>query len=277
MTKISRNNWVSFTMVAAAMLFTAAAASLPAYAQVEAQSKYAGSGDTIVLLTGQRNAHLTIDGSTCTATSSGNSRTSAIVMAVDGSCWCWATSAAIPWPLDLKIMPDEISFRNGGRTYVIRNSETVRRAHDIFAPVRDAIQKQADRGRQMNELSTREQGTTASFSEARVSVPDLSAEFHKVEAEAKRLSAEGGTQSELSELQSDLSELQGRISELQSEATGQRSEIATWKSELSSQMSAMSEEMSVQSSQGEKAAEQAARQVKELLDQAVANGVAKPE
>lgn len=277
MKKIARDNWVSFTTIAAAMLFAAGAAPFLVHAQVQAQSKYASGGDTIVLLTGQRNARLTIDGSTCTATSSGNSRTSAIVMSVDGNCWCWATSAAIPWPLDLKIMPDEISFRSGGRTYVIRDSETVRRAHDIFAPVRDAIQKQADRGRQMNELGSRQQGTSVNFSEARVSVPDLSTEFRKVEAEAKRLSAEGGTQSELSELQSELSELQGRISELQSEASDQRSQIGAWKSEISSQMLAMSEEMSVWSSEGEKAAEQAARQVKELLDQSIANGIARAE
>lgn len=284
MTKISRNNWLGFTTVAAAMLFAASTAPFPAHAQVQAQSKYASSGDTIVLLTGQRNAHLAIDGSTCTATSSGNSSASAIVIAVDGRCLCWTTSSAVPWPLNLKITADKVTFRDNGKSYVIRDTSAVANARELFGPVRAVIEKQADMGRKMSDLGANERATTRQFIPANISVPDMTAEFQKVEADAKRLSAQGGTQSELSELQSELSELQSRISELQSEASEEESHRSHQESELNSQMSAMSEElrarsaqMKVWSSEGEEATVQAARQIRLFLDQAVASGIAKPE
>lgn len=242
------------------------------------------SKGTIQLITGGGKVTLqTAEGSsnsTCTATSTER----AVAVALGGRCSSFGTSADLPEHFYVKITDDQLTFREGGRSYVIRDGSAIASARELFEPVRDAMKKQADMGRQMNELGAKERGTSADFREARVSVPDLGAEFRKVEAEAKRLSAAGGTQSELSELQSELSELQSRISQLQSEASEakaqadeERSELGLQVMAMNQQMQAASAEMNVWNSQQEEATAQAARQVKAFLDQAIANGTAKPE
>lgn len=282
MKKMLRGRWIHFAPVAATIVLVAGSAAL--FADTQAQSsKDVSASSTIVLLTGDHSVHLSAGTGTCTANTGDGNGVSALAISEDGRNWCWTTYSAIPSPLDVRITPDQIAFRHDARTYVIRDASTVASARELFAPVHDAMEKQADSRRRMDQLRLRD-GSSPSFSEMRVSVPDLTTEFQKVEADAKRLSFEGGTQLELSELQSELSELQGRISELESEASERKSEFEAQKGALNSQMSAMglqiramSEEMQVWSSNGEKAAEQAARGLKSLLDQAIASGIAKEE
>lgn len=251
---------------------------------VQAQSN--PSSDTIQLITGGGKATLqTAEGrsnSTCTTTSTDH----AVAVAVGGRCSSFGTSADLPEHFYVKIVGDALTFHEGGRSYVVRDASVVASARELFEPVRKAMQKQAEMGRQMSEseLGASERQTSVDFRESRVMIPDLSAEFQKVEADARRLSAEGGTQSELSELQSELSKLQGRISELQSEASEEKSRADEQRSELNSQMTvanermqAASAQMKVWSNQGEEATVQAVQNVKAFLDQSIANGAAKQE
>ncbi|HEV2420772.1 MAG TPA: hypothetical protein VGS59_03600 [Candidatus Acidoferrales bacterium] len=269
------NNSMRLATMAVAMVLAVTAPLL-----VHAQS---AADETLLLITGESKVTLrTSPNNVCTATTSGDAR--ALAIALGSRCVSFSTSADIPPSLYVKIAPDRITFREEGKSYVVRDAGSVARARELFSPVRDLMQKQSQVGHPVNGLGARERDRSGNFSPARVSVPDLSAEFQKVEADAKRLSVEGGTQSELRELQSELSELQSRISELQSAASEQESRVSGEKSLLSAQMAAMSldmqamsEQIKVWSGQGEEAAEQTARQLKSFLDQAIASGVAKPE
>lgn len=266
--------------LAAALLLVLAALSAPSFVQAQSNP----SNDTIQLITGEGSVKLQTsrgtDNSSCSTTSTDH----AVAVAVDGRCSSFGTSTDIPAPLYVKIEGEKMTFREGGKSYVIRDADVINSARALFAPVRDAMQKQTDLGHQMRELGDSERSSVSRYGPAKVAVPDLSADFEKVEADAKRLSVEGGTQSELSELQSELSELQSRISEVQSDASEAESRISEQRSELNERMSAMndqmkamSDQMNVWGRQGEGAAVQAVQQVKALLDQAIASGTAKPE
>ncbi|HXW54263.1 MAG TPA: hypothetical protein VEJ67_00850 [Candidatus Cybelea sp.] len=266
-----------FSVVAAAMLLAASAAPLLVHAQAS------DSSDTIILVTGESKVRLqTSPNDSCTATTSGGH---ALAIAIGGRCSSFATSADIPASLYVKITPDKITFREGGRSYVLTDAVTIARAREPFASVREMMQKQSGLGHEMSALGVRERDASLAYKPARVSVPDLSAAFQKVEADAKRLSAEGATESELSALQSEISELQSRISEAESQASEAESGLSDQRSQLSDhqmrtmseEMNEMSQQMKAWSGQGEEAAEQAARRVKALLDQAITDGIAKQE
>ena len=263
-----------FAATATALFLVGFAAPFLAWAQSSSAS------DVIQLITGEGKVTLqTSEDSSCSATSTNH----AVAVAVGSHCSSFGTSADLPASLYIKIAADKITFRNAGKSYVIRDASVVASAHGLFAPVRDMMQRQSELGHKMSDLGTSESASARAYASAKVAVPDMTADFQRVEADAKRLSTEGGTQSELSELQSELSELQGRISEAQAEASeaARMSEEGSASSEqmraMDEEMKAMSQQMSVWSRQGEDAAVQAARQVKALLDQAIASGAAKPE
>lgn len=282
MKKISRKSLMRFAVAGAAVLVAVSIA--PFLARAQAQSKNAN--DTITLITGAGKVDLGASRGSCSATADGER---AIIVAVGGNCWAWTGASELPRSLYVKIAPDEITFRDGGRTYVIRDAATIARARGLFVPVEDAMHRQSERGRQMGDLRSTQKRAPADevgvdSSSARIHIPDMSADFDRIEAKAKRLSKEGGTGSDLSELQSELSELQGRVSDLQSESNEKRSRVAEQRSEWGAQLSAMGaqmavmgKQMSVMGRQGEETTAQAARQVKALLDQAVTSGIATPE
>ena len=280
----------------AAILLAAFTAPFLAHAQSNSAS------DVIQLVTGDRSVKLyTSSDSFCTAGSTGH----ALAVAVGDRCSSFGTSADLPESLYVKITADAVNFRSGGNSYAIRDASVVSSARALFAPVRDIMERQVDLGRQMSDLGKSESNSAARYSPAKLTVPDLTADFEKVEADAKRLSVQGGTQSELSELQSEISELQSRISEAQSAVSEAESRLSEQTAQMDSQikamdeqmkamsqqsaqldsqmkamdeqMKAMSEQMNVWSRQGHDAAVRAAQQLGTLLEQAIASGAAKKE
>lgn len=272
-----KNGKLLGTQIAAAAALVLAVFAAPSMARAQSGD----AKDIIQLITGEGSVKLqTSSDSFCTASSADH----AIAVAVGGRCSSFATSVDLPADLYVRIAGDQLTFRDGRQSYVIRDASLITSARALFAPVRDMMQGESDLGHRMSDLGARERATVPQYLPAKVTIPDLSADFEKVEADAKRLSAEGGTQSELSNLQSELSELQSRVAELQSQASEEKSRLEEQRSGLDSQMQAMgkemeamSQQMSAWSRQGEEAAVQAAQRVKELLDRAIANGTAKPE
>ena len=285
---MKKSSTKSLTRLAAAAAIVMATSVAPFLARAQAQSKH--GNDTITLITGAGKVDLGTSRRSCSATADGER---AIIVAVGGNCWAWTGASELPRSLYVKIASGEISFRKGGRSYIIRDAATIERARELFVPVENAMHRQSEVGRQMSDLRSTQVRThgeevAENSSAARIYVPDMSADFERIEAEAKRLSEEGGTRSDLSELQSELSELQSRVSDLQSESNEKRSHAAELRSQRGTQLSAqlnemgaqlamMGKQMSVMGRQGEETAAQAARQVKELLDQAVTSGIATPE
>lgn len=274
--------------VAGLMAVTAAMSIAPLLTGAQGDS----SRGTVSLITGEGNLELSRGDSRCTATSTGTGDSDrAIVIAADDNCSAWTTSSPIPRALSVRIADDKITFRENGRWYAIHDADTIQRAREIVEPVREGARKQEELGHRMSDLGGgmrdvggQMRGAAWSDQRKKIKIPDMTEDFKRVEAESKRLSEEGGTQDELSELQSDLSELQGQLSELESEASEVKSDFSEREANLNDQMAAMSRNMNAMSrqmramsSETQGAAEKAARQMKDLLDRAKANGLARAE
>ena len=184
---------------------------------------------------------------------------------------------------------DFIWFVHGGKAYIIRDPATVKQAMDFFAPAQalgrqqEALGKQQETlGAQQEALGAKQEALGAQMEKVRVKIPDLTAELQKLEAELKQMGSDG-TQDDLGRIQEKIGEIQSRIGELQSQAGEKQSELGEKQGALGEEQGKLGEQQGklgeMQDKLGEQqdaASRKASREMKKLLDQAVASGLAKP-
>jgi beta-lactamase regulating signal transducer with metallopeptidase domain len=184
---------------------------------------------------------------------------------------------------------DFIWFIRGGKAYIIRDPATIKQAMDFFAPAQELGRQQEALGKQQEALGAQQEALGAKqealgeqMEKVRVKIPDLTAELQKLEAELKQTGADG-TQDDLGRIQEKIGEIQSRIGELQSQAGEKQSELGEKQGALGEEQGKLGEQQGklgeMQGKLGEQqeaASRKAAREMKKLLDQAVASGMAKP-
>ena len=184
---------------------------------------------------------------------------------------------------------DFIWFIRDGKAYIIRDPATIKQAMDFFAPARELGRQQEELGKQQEALGAQQEALGAKqealgeqMEKVRIKIPDMTAELQKLEAELKKMS-EGGTQEDLGRLQEKIGEIQNRIGELQEKAGEQQSELGEKQGalgeeqgKLGEQQGKLGEQQGKLGEQQEAASRNATREMKKLLDEAVASGLAKP-
>ena len=184
---------------------------------------------------------------------------------------------------------DFIWFIRGGKAYIIRDPATIKQAMDFFAPAQALGRQQEELGKQQEALGAQQEALGAKqealgeqMEKVRVKIPDMTAELQKLEAELKQMGADG-TQDDLGRIQEKIGEIQSRIGELQSQAGEKQSELGEKQGalgevqgKLGEQQGKLGEMQSKLGEQQEEASRKASREMKKLLDQAVASGMAKP-
>ena len=184
---------------------------------------------------------------------------------------------------------DFIWFIRGGKAYIIRDAATIKQAMDFFAPAQALGRQQEELGKQQEALGAQQEALGAKqealgeqMEKVRVKIPDLTAELQKLEAELKQMGSDG-TQDELGRIQEKIGEIQSRIGELQSQAGEKQSELGEKQGALGEEQGKLGEQQGklgeMQGKLGEQqevASRKASREMKKLLDQAVASGLAKP-
>ncbi len=175
-----------------------------------------------------------------------------------------------------QIPGDFIWFQRDEKSYIIRDQATIDRARKLWAPQEELGKKQEELGRQQEALGKQQEELGARMEQIHVNVPDMTAELDKLKAELKQLSS-NATVDQLGDIQSEIGELQSKIGEAQSRAGDQQGK-------LGAEMGAVGEKQGkVGAQQGElgrqqgKLAEEASRQMKQLLDEAIAKGDAQLE
>jgi bla regulator protein blaR1 len=176
-----------------------------------------------------------------------------------------------------KIPGDFIWFERDEKSYIIRDQDTVDRAKKLWEPDKELGKKQEELGKQQELLGQTQANLGKRMEAVRVKIPDLSTQMEKLEAEMKQLSANGGTVEQIGELQSDIAELQSRVGELQSDAGRRQGEIGREQGELGRKQGELGRQQGELGRQQAELARQASREMKKLLDDAVASGLAKPE
>ena len=179
--------------------------------------------------------------------------------------------------LKKKYSGDFIWFQHDEKSYVIDDAATVARAKQLWQPQVDLQKQQKDLARQQEDLAKQEEDAANKIQEMKIKVPDLSAEMQKLEDAMKKLSASGGTINELSDLQSEIGELQSRIGEVESSAGREQGAFGREQGEWGRKMGELGREQGELGRKQAQESREAARQMQQLLDEAVAKGVAKPE
>ena len=184
---------------------------------------------------------------------------------------------------------DFIWFIRDGKAYVIRDPATIKRAMEFFAPAQELGRKQEELGKQQEALGEQQEALGKQqealgeqMEKVHVKIPDMTAQLQKLEAELKKMS-DGGTQEDLGRIQEKIGEIQDRIGELQSQAGDQQSQLGEkqgalgeQQGKLGEQQGKLGEQQGELGRQQEEASRKAAQQMKQLLDEAVAHGLAKP-
>ncbi len=179
--------------------------------------------------------------------------------------------------LKSKIPGDFIWFERDEKSYIISDTATVNRAKQMWQTNADLEKQQKELAKQQEELAKQAEDALRKVEDMKIKVPDLSAEMQKVEEAMKQLSANGGTMNEIGDLQRQIGELQRQIGEAEAGAGRQQ---GAWGREQGEWGRKMGEIGRQEGEIGRKQAEQAreaSHQMQQLLDDAIAHGLAKPE
>jgi beta-lactamase regulating signal transducer with metallopeptidase domain len=184
---------------------------------------------------------------------------------------------------------DFIWFIHDGKAYIIRDPATVKQAMDFFAPTQELGRQQEALGKQQEALGAQQEALGAKqealgeqMEKVRVKIPDLTAELQKLETDLKQMGADG-TQDDLGRIQEKIGEIQSRIGDLQSKAGDEQAKLGEKQGALGEEQGKLGEQQGklgeMQGKLGEQqeaASRKASHEVKRLLDQAIASGLAKP-
>jgi BlaR1 peptidase M56 len=176
-----------------------------------------------------------------------------------------------------QIPGDFIWFQRDEKSYVIRDQATVDRAKKLWEPQQELGKKQEALGKQQEALGKQQQELGAKMQQIRVNVPDMNADLEKLKAELKQLSSSGATVEQVGHIQSEIGELQSKIGTLQSHAGDQQGKLGEEMGALGEKQGKLGEQQGELGRQQGELAEQATGQMKQLLDEAIAKGIAQPE
>jgi beta-lactamase regulating signal transducer with metallopeptidase domain len=224
------------------------------------------SGSTVFVMSGDRAGHQFV-------ISSGNT-----YISVSGDSESYGTDHPSEFVefLQEKISGDFIWFRRDGKSYVIRDAATIKRAKDLFAAVQELDKKQEELGKQEEALSEKEEALGKEQEEVHVQIPDMTEDLHKLEAELKKLGA-SGTQEDLGRIQGEIGDLQSKLGDLQSVAGEEQGKLGEKQGALGEQQGKIGELQGELGRQQEEVFKNGSRQMKALIDDAIARGLAKPE
>jgi beta-lactamase regulating signal transducer with metallopeptidase domain len=171
---------------------------------------------------------------------------------------------------------DFIWFERDEKSYIIRDQATIDRARKFWAPQEELGKKQEELGKQQEALGKQQEELGAKMEQIQVKVPDMTAELEKLKAELKALNS-GATMERVAQIQSEIGDLQSKIGDLQSQAGDQQSKLGEQMGALGEQQGKLGEQQGELGRQQSEVAREAARQMKQLLDEAIAKGTAQPE
>lgn len=175
-----------------------------------------------------------------------------------------------------QIPGDFIWFERDEKSYIVRDQPTIDRARKLWAPHEELGKKQEALGKLQEALGKQQEALGQRMEQVRVSVPDMTAELDRLKAKMLKLGPSASME-QLGELQSEIGELQSKIGSLQSEAGARQSTLGAQQGELGEKQGELGRQQGELGRQQGELARKAAAEMKQLLDDAIKNGTAKPE
>ena len=178
--------------------------------------------------------------------------------------------------LKKQISGDFIWFQRDEKSYIIRDQATVDRARSFWAPQQELGRKQEELGKQQEALGKKQEELGKQMEQVRVNVPDMAAALDKLKAKLQKMGP-SATMEQIGDLQSEIGELQGKLGDLQGRAGEQQGKLGEAQGALGEEQGKLGEQQGKLGEQQAELAEKATSQMKELLDESIKNGTAKPE
>jgi beta-lactamase regulating signal transducer with metallopeptidase domain len=176
-----------------------------------------------------------------------------------------------------KIPGDFVWFERDEKSYIISDQATVQHAKQLWQTEESLEKQQQDLSKQQEDLAKQQDDAAKKIEDMKIKLPDLTTEMQRVEQAMKRLSANGGTLQELGNLQGEIGDLQSRIGEIESSFGRERGVFGREQGEFGRKMGELGRQQGEIARKQAQEAREAARQMQQLLDDAVAHGLAKPE
>ncbi|MDQ6647789.1 MAG: peptidase M56 [Pseudomonadota bacterium] len=162
-------------------------------------------------------------------------------------------------------------LRRGDKAWVIRDKAMLERAKSIYQPVSQLAQAQGELAGKQGEIAGRQAGVaarSAGFAERQAAIAQQQAQLAAQTLDpTTRASAEMGARRH--SLQTEQDTLSRQQDALRAEQDKMQSELSAKQAELSRQQAAMSQRQ-------QQATQKADRQIRQLMDDALASGVAQP-
>ena len=171
---------------------------------------------------------------------------------------------------------DFIWFQRDEESYIIRDQATIDRARKLFAPQEELGKKQEELGKQQEALGKQQEELGKKMEQVRINVPDMTAELDRLKAKLQKLGP-SATMEQIGDLQSEIGDLQSKIGELQGQAGEEQGKLGELQGELGEKQGKLGEQQGELGRQQGELAEKATREMKQLLDEAIKKGTAKPE
>jgi beta-lactamase regulating signal transducer with metallopeptidase domain len=175
-----------------------------------------------------------------------------------------------------QIPGDFIWFQRDEKSYIIRDQATIERARKLWAPQEELGKKQEALGKQQEVLGKQQEELGRRMQQIHVNVPDMTAQLDKLKAELKQLNS-NATVEQVGHIQSEIGELQSKIGDVQSQAGDQQGKLGQEMGALGEKQGKLGEQQGELGRQQGKLAEEASKQMKMLLDEAIAKKLAQPE
>jgi beta-lactamase regulating signal transducer with metallopeptidase domain len=179
--------------------------------------------------------------------------------------------------LKKKIPGDFIWFERDEKSYIISDPATVTRAKQLWQPEEGLAKQQKDLSKQQEDLARQAEDAAKKIDDMKIKVPDLTTELQKFEEAMKKLNAEGGTMNQIGDLQRQMEEIQRELGEVESNAAREQGAWGRQQGEWGRKMGELGRQQGELARREVQLSRDAARQMRDLLDDAVAKGLAKPE
>jgi hypothetical protein len=176
---------------------------------------------------------------------------------------------------------DYIYFQHDGKPYLIQDPQIIAKAQALLEPMQQLREKQRELGRQQRLLGTQQRMLVAQNRSIKmVQTPEFKRQIEELQKSIKEMDFPRLTgqidERALADVQSHLGEIQARVGELQSQFGHIDGQFGEQEGKLGEQQGKLGEQQALLGEQQQKIVEDARRQLKPIIEQAIREGKGKP-
>jgi beta-lactamase regulating signal transducer with metallopeptidase domain len=171
-----------------------------------------------------------------------------------------------------RVGEEYVWFRQGGKSYIVRDPNTVKAAIKLFQPQQDLGRQQGELGEQQGKLGELQAKIGERLSSIRTTLPDLTRDIERLRQKIRG----ARTSEELGELQAMLGEIQAKIGDQQAKIGEQQAKIGEEQAKLGEEQAKLGERQAALGELQAKQAEEAGLKLKALLEEVLKKGLAEP-